>query len=135
MSKFDVKLSDKPAAIVAERQAALGLADDALAAAMEYENGKVVALIKSGAIKVPVNKVAALASALQIDGFNFLRAVMSESAPDIWQAIEGIAAPLGALHPTEISLIRHLRRLRGDQHIKPIAFDCKGVVALVLEAS
>jgi hypothetical protein len=119
------------AALITHRQAALGLTDAEVATALGYENERVTALLKSGSMKIPVNKVAALAKTLQLDGFELLRAALTESAPELWQAIQELTAPLGSLHPTEVNLLRHLRQLCGDQELKPIVFDGKGVVVLV----
>lgn len=118
-------------ALLCERQAALGLSDSSLAAALGYKNAKVIALMKSGAMKVPLNKVAALARVLQVDGYELLRKVLSETAPDLWCAIQDIIAPLGSLNSSEVNLLRHLRQLRGDDEATPIVFSGKGIIALV----
>lgn len=118
-------------ALLCERQAALGLSDSSLAAALGYKNEKVIALVKAGAMKVPLNKVAALARVLQVDGYELLRKVLFETAPGLWSAIQDIVAPLGALDSSEVNLLRHLRQLRGDHEAAPLVFSGRGVIALV----
>lgn len=117
--------------VLARRQAALGLSDVEIAEALGYQNDKVVALMKSGSLRVPVNKIAALAKVLQTDAAELLEAALAESAPGLWAAIQQLIFPLGRLHPSEVNLLRHLRQLRGDGEATPIVFTGKGVIALV----
>lgn len=117
--------------VLARRQAALGLSDVEIAKALGYQNDKVVALMKSGSLRVPVNKIAALAQVLQMDGGELLEAALTESAPGLWDAIQDLVLPLGRLGPGEVNLLRHLRQLRGETEAAPIVFSGKGVIALV----
>lgn len=122
---------DSMGAFISARQGALGLTDANMAKALCYGNERVIAMIKAGTMSLPVNKVAALAKVLQMDGFELLRLVLNEMAPELWSVIADIAAPVGALHPTEINLLRHLRAVCKGREARPIVFDGKEVVALV----
>ncbi|NNU43578.1 hypothetical protein [Ramlibacter montanisoli] len=124
-------MKENLATLLTTQQAALKLTDKELAEALGYSNERLIAMIKAGTMNLPVNKVPALAKALQLDSFELLRTVLSETAPELWNAIESIAVPLGALHPTEVNLLRHLRVLRAGREASPIVFDGKGVIALI----
>lgn len=119
------------AAFIQQRQEETGISDADLAIALGYANAKAVGLIKSGTMKVPLNKVSALGHALQTDAFDLLRMIVSESAPGLWNALQEIAAPLGALQPAEINLLRHVRRLGSRGQMTPVVFEGRGVIALV----
>lgn len=118
-------------AMIFERQTALNLSDAEVAAAIGYDNGRVIGLIKAGTMNLPINKVIALAKVLHIDSFDLLRLVLTETAPELWNVVREVMAPLGALQPAEVNLLRHLRALCAGRVAKPIVFDGKGVVALV----
>ena len=119
------------AALIQQRQVEAGISDADLSTALGYANAKVISMIKSGTMKLPLNKVAALGRALQTDAFELLRIILSESSPDLWTTLQEITAPLGALQPAEVNLLRHLRRLSTDGQMKPVVFEGKGVMALV----
>lgn len=119
------------ATLISERQGALALSDAELAAALGYGNERVIGMMKAGKMNLPVKKVGALAKVLQMDSFELLRTVLNEAAPGLWNVVADIAAPLGALHPTEINLLRHLRAVCKGREARPIVFDGKEVVALV----
>lgn len=55
-----------------------------------FENPNIITMFKTGATKIPLNRVGPLATALNIDPMVFLRMVMCEYMPDTWNAIEGM---------------------------------------------
>lgn len=120
--------------LITRQQAALGLTDSQLATAIGYESGRVIGLMKAGAMRVPINKVLPLATALKLDPYTVLHAVMQKGSPELWDAVSAILAPLGPLGPTEVNLLRHLRRLckaQGQSEFTPLVFEGRAVVALV----
>ena len=117
--------------LIAARQATLGLRDEDIAQALGFTNPKIVAMLKAGTIKLPVNKVAAAAKVLQVDQYHLLRTLLVETAPQLWESIEEITAPVGALAAGEVNLLRHLRALAGARETRPVVFDGKAVIALV----
>lgn len=122
-----------PITLVAQieaQQAALGLSDHELCVAVGFERVIALTLIKAGSMKLPLNKVPALAAALSLDPAAVLRAALVESSPDLLAVIEEVFGPT-RLTPTEVNLIKHLRELSGDRQGAPIVFEGKGVIALV----
>lgn len=121
-----------PASLVNQieaRQAELGVTDQQLCDALGYEKAVVLTLIKRGNIKMPLNKIPALAAALELDPAELLRAAIRESDPALGQIIEEVFNPL-RLTATEVNLIKNLRELSGDTAVAPIVFS-KSVIALV----
>ena len=123
-----------PAASLEEQieagQAALGVTDRHLCDALGWERGIVLTMIKAGTMRLPLNKVPALAAVLSLDASELLRSAMLESTPELLAVIEDVFNPLG-LTTSEHHLIRHLRELAGDRRTAPIVFDGQGVVALI----
>ena len=101
-------------ALVAAHQAHLGISDDDLAAALSYQQGSVVALIKNGAMRLPLMKVPALAAALSVDPRVVLRLAMAEITPGLYDMVVQVMNPL-ALRQHEVGLIKHCRKLAGDK--------------------
>jgi hypothetical protein len=116
--------------LLSQRQHELGLTDEMLARAAGYQSA-VIRLIKAGTMRLPVNKVSAFASALQIDPVHLLKVVLLESAPGMWEVLEQFL-PLGSLSRTEVNLLRHLRRLAKDRETSPVVIDGAGVIAVVV---
>lgn len=112
------------------RQAELGLSDRQLCDALGFEREITLVLIKQGTMKLPINKVPALAAALSLEPADVLRAALQESSPDLISVIEEVFNSL-RLTTGEMRLIRHLRNLAGDRPAAPVVFDGKGVIALV----
>lgn len=112
------------------RQAELGLTDQQLCDALGFEREITLVLIKQGTMKLPINRVPALAAALSLEPVDVLRAALQESSPDLISVIEEVCNPL-RLTTSETRLIRHLRNLAGDRPAAPIVFEGKGVIALV----
>lgn len=111
-------------------QATQGLTDQQLCEALGFEREIVLSLIKAGTMKMPLTKIPALAKALKLDAAGLMRVALSESDPELSKAIEEVFNPLG-LSATEMNLIKHLRKLSGDQAGAPIVFEGRGVIALV----
>jgi hypothetical protein len=121
------------AQMLAQRQAALGASDQAIAEAMGYPNGAVTALLKDGRMKLPINKAHAFAHALDIEPGLVMRAALREMDPSALAAIERCLGPLH-LSPGEARLITRLRQSSQGRDIAPVMFEKDSIVALVLAA-
>ena len=117
-------------ALMEARQAALGLTDRDLCAAVGLEREIALGLIKSGSMRMPLTKIPALAAALELDPAELLKLALSEQSPDLLQVIEEAYNPL-RLTATETNLIKHLRELSGNAVGAPIVFPGNGIIALV----
>lgn len=112
------------------QQALLALTDHDLCAALGFEREIVLTMIKAGNMKLPLNKVPALAVALELDAAELLKVALRETSPDLLQVIEEVFNT-ASLTATEMNLIRHLRELCGNTPASPLVFGGKGVIALV----
>jgi hypothetical protein len=121
--------SNSIAALITAGQAALGYSDLELANALGYEKANVVLLMKRGSMRLPINKVYALASVLQLAPADVLRLSLAEHSPEMLAVIEKAFNPL-ELNKAERNLILHLRELAAGRDITPMVFH-GGVVALV----
>jgi transcriptional regulator with XRE-family HTH domain len=112
------------------RQAEIGLTDQALSDALDFQKLAVIEQIKAGNMRMPIAKVPALSKALNIDARDLLHALLRESAPDLLSVLEEVLNPL-ALTSTEVNLINHVRSLAGDRTSTPVVFEGRGVIALI----
>lgn len=133
MNSMNATKTTKPslAELIRVRQAELGLTDQQLSEAIGYERAIVIALIKQGTVRFPINKVPQLAVALSVDAADLMRAALSEASPDLLQVVERTLNPL-KLTTAEMNLIRHLRKLAGNRAVAPIVFEGSGVIAMVM---
>jgi len=122
-----------PVSLIAQieaQQAALELSDHDLCAAVGFERGIVLGLIKQGSMRMPLTKIPALATALELDPVELMKQALLEQDPALSKIIEEVFNPT-SLTATEMNLVKHLRRLCGDTPVSPLVFDGKGVIALV----
>lgn len=117
------------AALIAAGQASLGYTDIELAHALGYENAVVIQSMKKGLMRLPINKVHALASALQMEPSDVLRVSLAEHSPEMLAVIESALNPL-KLTQSERSLVMHLRKLAAGRDTTPMVFQ-GDVVAIV----
>ena len=89
-----------------------------------FPNPNIITMFKTGATKVPVERVGPLAKALGVDTAYLLRLVMTEYAPDTWGEVE---RSLNSVVPTanEVDLIRTHRTMNGgrDDRVKLVQRD------------
>jgi hypothetical protein len=104
------------AAFLTVKFAQTGKTNIELASEIGYERPNVIAMLKTGAMRLPVNRVHATAKAIDVDPVFLLRKVLLESAPEIW---DGIYAVLGDRMVTdnEMKLINAIRKLQDEQDI------------------
>lgn len=75
-----------------------------------YARPNVVAMIRTGTMRVPLSKVRAIADMLGIDAIALLRRVLSEYDPDLWATLEDLLqTPL--VSTNEFNVLRLLRDL------------------------
>lgn len=67
-----------------------GKTNTEIAEALGYPRPNVVAMLKTGNMRLPLNKVAATAKALDKDPIFVLEKVLSESAPEMWDALQSV---------------------------------------------
>lgn len=120
----------KLAALITTGQTHARLTDDELAQRIGYDSGRVIAMVKSGAMRLPINKVAPIAHALGFDAVLVFRAVLNEHNPELLSVIEDILEPLH-LTREERRMICHLREVCGEREVKPLVFDGQCVVAFL----
>lgn len=116
--------------LIEDRQAAMELSDQDLCAVLGFERAITLTLIKAGTMKFPVNKLPALAALIDIDLAELFTVALSESSPDLIKIIKEAFDPLH-LTAAELSLIKHLRELSGDEQCGPIVFPGHKIIALV----
>lgn len=127
--------STAPAAVtlikqIETRQAELGVTNKHLCDALGFDREIVLTLIMQGTMKMPINKLPALAQVLQLDAAELLQTAIPELSPGLLEIIKEVVSPLH-LTDSEVNLIQHVRTLSGDRVGVPIVFDGRGVIALV----
>lgn len=117
--------------LITAYQAESGATDQQLAISLGYEQGNVVALIKRGVLKLPLNKVEALAEVTTVDPGRVLELALMERDPALLELIRSIKTR-STLTPAEMRLVEHCRTLAGDRDVSPFVIDGRSVVALVV---
>ena len=98
---------------------ATGKSNQEIADEIGIPKGNVVAMIRSGSMKLPINRVAAMAKAIDVDPMKLLRVVMSEGDAALLKAIEEIAGTR-VVTENEFALIEFIRH-----HSKNLDIDWK----------
>lgn len=122
--------TQNPGTLIEQRQIELGITDDALAEAVGYKPG-VITMIKLGTMRLPLNKLAAFARALQIDAVELLRVTLAEGSPSLWEALKPLL-PLGELAEHEVNLLRHLRNISGGRKGAAVVIEGSSIIALLV---
>ena len=79
------------------QQALIGLSNEDLCTALGFERQIALTLVKTGSMKMPLNKIPALAAALKLDPVELLKTAMSETSPDLLQVIDDPAQVVAAI--------------------------------------
>jgi transcriptional regulator with XRE-family HTH domain len=95
-----------------------------------FDNPNVISMFKKGTLKLPINRIEALAKALDADPIHLLRLVMLENLPESWAAIENIMQST-VLTANELELIRAFRECTGDADAQAVVIDRSAVIAIV----
>lgn len=72
---------------------------------MGYTNPNIVTMFKSGKTKVPLNKTAQLAKALNVDPVFFTRLVLDEYAPDLSEVFTMLLGRAAMVSDNELALL------------------------------
>ena len=94
-----------------------------------FEHPNIITMFKNGSTKLPLNRIGALAHALDVDPAHLLRLVMLEYVPDTWNAIESITQ-CTLLTTNELELIRSYRQITGDNDAAPVVITVDDVLAI-----
>lgn len=113
-----------------ERMGELGLSNAELASVLGYDKPNVIALMRIGKMRVPIQHAQPLAQALDLPAREIFEALMRESLPQVLETMKAVYDPLELSTP-EVNLIKYLRRGAKDQPYTPIVMSGKGIVALV----
>jgi hypothetical protein len=117
--------------LIARRQSELGKTDEQIAQELGFDRITTFTLIKQGAVKLPVQKVAPLASALSIEPDHLLRQLLTESMPDVLAAVDELLCPM-SLTPNERKLIQTFRHLTKGKDVDPVVVKGNAIVALMV---
>ena len=96
-----------------------------------FETSNIITMFKTGATKLPLNRIGPLAKSLEVDAAHLLRLVMLEYFPDTWEAIENIMQST-VLTANELLLIRAYRLATGDNDAAPVLINHDAVIAIVV---
>ena len=95
-----------------------------------FENPNVITMFKKGATKLPVNRIGALARAIDVDSAHLFRLVMRDYAPDTWETIEEMLNGT-VLTANELDLIRAYREATGDSDARAVVIKGETVIEIV----
>ncbi|MPQ56336.1 helix-turn-helix domain-containing protein [Duganella sp. FT27W] len=107
------KYSHKVKPLVHEYLAALinltGISQKDLAKACGIKSQNVISMIKSGATRLPMAKIAPMAIALDVEPFYLFTLCVAEYDPDLWATFETIFKHQPVLTAAEIEMIEVIR--------------------------
>lgn len=118
-------------ALINRCQTELGKSDEEVAQEVGFDRVATFIMIKTGTIKLPVQKVALLASALSIEPAHLLRQLLAEAMPDVLAAVDSLLCPM-SLTQNEVKLIQTFRHLANGKDVTPVVVDGNAVVALMV---
>ena len=118
------------AEFLADRIATIDKTQHEIAEECGFDNPNIITMFKLGQTKLPINRNATLAKALDVDPAHLLRLVMLEYMPDTWEAVENIMQST-ALTSNELQLVRAFREVTGDNDAQAVVIDRSAVIAIV----
>lgn len=95
-----------------------------------FENPNIITMFKTGATKLPLNRIEPLAKAINADPAHLLRLVMREYIPELWDAIENMLQST-VLTANELELVRAYREVTGDNDAQAVVINRDAVIAIV----
>lgn len=116
---------------LSEQQSRARVTDQELATALGYESTKVIEMFRTGQMRVPLNKVPPLASALNIEPGVLMRRLLADVDPDLLDAIEHCLGAI-CLSNGERKLIEAIRKANRGAEPVPIMFDRDAIITLVV---
>ena len=102
--------------IIKDASQRLGIGSKDLALALGFKTISAVSMLKSGTMKLPMDKVQITAEVLQLDVIYLARCVDHEAGTNLMTILEKIAAR-SALTESEAWLISRLRETSGSQDV------------------
>lgn len=105
--------------------------DDELAKQLGLGKGNVVAMMKRGSVRLPMDKVEPLAEVTGIDFDDVLELALQEREPALLHLFQRIRAR-NTLSASEQRLVEYCRTLAGDREVSPFVIDGRSVVALMI---
>lgn len=115
---------------LADRIAAVDKTQREIAQECGFDNPNIITMFKNGQTKLPINRIAPLAKALDVDPAHLLRLVMLEYMPDLWESIENIMQST-VLTANELELVRAFREVTGENNAQAVVIDRSAVIAIV----
>jgi transcriptional regulator with XRE-family HTH domain len=94
--------------LIAVHTELVGITNIDLAAKLGYKSPNVISMLKAGTMKLPVNKIAALASALRIDPLHLAKQVCNENGFQLDGVLDALTKRVAITHNEE-KLILALR--------------------------
>lgn len=91
------------------RMKELGIKNPELQKALDYPMPNVIAMMKSGTMRLPATKALATAALLQVDPVFLLAKVLSENDADLWDVIESLLGNQ-LVTANEMALIKLVRQ-------------------------
>lgn len=85
-----------------------GKTNTEIANELGYDRPNVIAMMKTGSMRLPLNRVGLMAKALGIDPVFLLEKVMTETNPDLWEAMRPIIGT-SLVSENELKFIQLLR--------------------------
>ena len=95
-----------------------------------FPNPNIISMFKTGATKLPIERIGPLAKALEVDSAYLLRMVMLEYFPETWEHVENALKSI-VLTANEVELIRAYRRVSGDRDGRVTVVKCDSVMSVV----
>lgn len=115
---------------IADRLAESDKTQREIAAECGFETPNIITMFKNGSTKVPLNRIGALAKALDADPAHMLRLAMREYMPDTWESIEETLKST-LLTANELKLLRAYREATGDADPEAVVINRDSVIAVV----
>jgi len=110
MSNTQSTVATSFVARITAQQAHLGLSNQELCIAAGFENQATLALIQQGVMRLPLIRVPAFASALELDVIELFKVALHEADPALSRIITEVFNALN-LTSAEVNLIKHQREL------------------------
>lgn len=118
-----MKNESKVANFVTRQIDYLGLKQKDVAAKAGFENPNIITMIKQGHTKVPQDKMATLAIALEVEEIPFIRMCLEEYLPAVWIVVSPLLE--SSLTKEELQLVRALRRYAGGPYLSALTEEQK----------
>lgn len=95
-----------------------GKSQKEIAEEMGYEKPNIITMFKQGKTRLPINKVADCARALEIDTMHLLRLAMNEYMPETWAVLEQVVGD-SMVTAEEMKVVELMRKNAGGQPVQP----------------